>query len=202
MKMKLLGLLMGVAIAGLVFTRTASASEGVFELGSVNKSSATCYALSVYVSGRYEVVATCRNLTVPFSSEFTRYMMWAADEKGKYSRLGEVINGKLSRSLSTKFVSLAVTAESSGQPRKPSEYVVATGNLKSIPVLGPNESARQGEVVLTPTPTPVAKVVDQQEKSTLAKILATIGRVVGVGFLILLVGVVIMTVVTRRKGNI
>lgn len=203
----LVSILAGILWLGLSVSEVV-ASEGVFKLDSVNDSGASCYALSVFGSGRYKVNGTCRELMTPYSAELNRYVLWAINDEGEGVRIGEVKYGKIEASVSKKFVSLMVTAEEKSTARKPSEFVVVKGDWQAVPLEGEENKIDSGPLVsLTPSPTEkkaTTEVVieDEGEKSGVAKFLATVGRIVGIGFLLLLVGVVVMTIVTRRKEQI
>jgi len=203
----LVSILVGVLWFGLSATK-ALASEGVFKLDSVNDSGASCYALSIFQTGRYKVNGTCRDLMTPYSAELNRYVLWATNAEGESVRIGEVKYGKIESSVSKKFVSLMVTAEEKSTARKPSEFVVARGDWQAVPLEGEvNKIDSSPLASVTPSPTEQkttaeAVVEDESERSGVARFLATVGRIVGIGFLLLLVGVVVMTIVTRRKEQI
>jgi len=209
MKKGMLALMLaGVLWLGLSVSKVV-ASEGVFKLGSVDDSGASCYALSIFQSGRYKVVGTCRELMTPYSAELNRYVLWAIDAEGGSMRIGEVKYGKIEASVSEKFVSLMVTAEEKSTAREPSGSVVVKGDWQAVPLEG-ELSGKDSRLVVSVTPSPTdekkaaaeAVVEDGSEQGGVAKFLATVGRIVGIGFLLLLVGVVVMTIVTRRKEQI
>ena len=195
----LIGTIVGLALFGFAVADKVQANEGVFELGSVADSGSSCYVLSVFESGRYMVTGTCRDLKTPFSADLNRYVLWSTNSDDETFRVGEVKYGKIDGTVSDKFVTLMVTAEAKGSPRKPGESVVARGSWKAIPLVGEAQN-----IVVTPTPTPevqkeAAVTTETTERSGIAKFLSAVGRVIGIGFLLLLVGVVVMTIITRRK---
>ncbi len=200
---KFLGFLLALILTSSVFVGEVRANEGVFKLGSVGGSSASCYVLSVFQGSSYKILGTCRNLVVPFSAEINHYVMWEIGTDGNIFRIGEVQDGKIGGQVKESFVSLMVTAEGLSSPRKPSERVVAKGDWENVPLVGVSNSVLVAPVVEKKVVKAGAiETVETKETSGLVKFLSVIGRIVGIGFLLVLVLVVVMTVVMRRKERI
>jgi hypothetical protein len=126
-------------------------------------------------------------------------------ENGDVMRVAEVKNGKIDKTVSDKFVSLFVTAENGVNLRKAGDVIVARGELEALPLVGEEEI----KVSVSPTLTEKGAKTVKEESNTatdsgktqsgVVKILGSIGKIVGIGFLVLLIGVVVMTIITRRK---
>lgn len=198
-----------VGVFSLAFAGLALANEGLIKLQPVGGASASCVAMSVYKDNRYQILGSCRDLRVPFSAEESYYVMWRVDEQGNWKRLTEVDRGKFSATSDDRFVGLQVTAEKEWSPRKPSEAVVATGSVEPLPLnqtktVVEEKSAGETQVQATPMPTTTKKAAtntkEQTETKTSGSWLGALGRLLGTIFLVLLGGVVVMTIITRRKG--
>lgn len=204
-KMKKYLLSLAIMAGLLVFAPGALANEGVIKLNPVN-SGTSCYALSIYADNRYEVEGACRGLVVPFSAEQTYYLIWSGEQTGNegtvnWKRQTEVERGKFSTIISDKFRFLQVTAESDWNARKPSTDVVAKGEIENLPISGAEVKEKTETTInvykpaATPTPT-----VAPAAKAATGSVFGAILRVLGTGLLILLGIVVVMSVITRRKG--
>ena len=192
----------------LLSSKAVKANEGVFSLESV-EGSGSCYALSVYDDSRFEILLSCQSLATPFSAELNRYMLWVEDSQGDISRLGEIDRGKYEGSIGSEFVRMFVTAESKRTPRNPSEQVVVSGTVDDIPFVTQEQSEQNKEVreAESKTDEQVDNQVEQEtdnqeERSTAGGILRTVGRVFLIALVVLLGVVVVMTVITRRKGGV
>lgn len=192
----------------LLSAKAVSANEGVFSLEPVS-GSGSCYALSVYDDSRFEILLSCQSLETPYSAELNRYMLWVEDSQGDVSRLGEIDRGKYEGSIGSEFARMFVTAESKRTPRNPSEHEVVSGTIKDIPFAteaqdGQDEEVREAdEEADEQVDNQVEQEEnDQEEKNTAGSILRTVGRVFLIAMVILLGVVIVMTVVTRRKGGV
>ncbi len=192
----------------LLSSKAVKANEGVFNLESV-EGSGSCYALSVYDDARFEILLSCQSLETPFSAELNRYMLWVEDSQGDVSRLGEIDRGKYEGSIGSEFVRMFVTAEGKRTPRSASEQVVVSGTIEDIPFATGNDSEQEEEV--READRQVDEQVDEQvvqeedsqeEQDTPGSILRTVGRVFLIALVILLGVVIVMTVITRRKGGV
>ena len=192
----------------LLSAKAVKANEGVFSLESV-ESSGSCYALSVYDDARFEILMSCQSLETPFSAELNRYMLWVEDDQGDISRLGEIDRGKYEGSIGSEFVRMFVTAEGKRTPRSPSEQVVVSGTVEDIPFATRDDNEQEEEV--READKEVDEQVDEQveqeengqdEQNTAGSILRTVGRVFLIALVILIGVVVVMTVITRRKGGV
>lgn len=193
----------------LLSAKAVSANEGVFNLEAV-EGSGSCYALSVYDDSRFEILLSCQNLETPFTAELNRYMLWVENSQDDVSRLGEIDRGKFEGSIGSEFVRMFVTAEGKRTPRSPSEQVVVSGTVEDIPFVtqgqgGQDKKVREVESkVDEQADNQVEQKTDNQEEeqSTAGGILRTVGRVFLIALVVLLGVVVVMTVVTRRKGGV
>lgn len=199
MKKMLAALVLGI----LLFKASpALANEGVANL-SDGSSDAKCYLTSIYEDGRFQVLMTCRGLNVALNPKDTFYMAWIEDANGNATRLGEIERGKLTTSIDKEFVKILVTAETNSTPRKPSEKIILSGDMREIP-FGTDTGKKLVEEKV-PSVTPTAAAVKKTEtkaatsSSPVGSILRTVGRVVGILVLVLIVAGVVLTVVTRRK---
>lgn len=201
-----------VAVSLLVVAPKTFASEGVIKLNPVN-SGTSCYSLSVYSDNRYELEGACRGLVVPFSAEQTYYLLWSgegtvADAPVNWKRQTEVERGKFSTIISEKFQYLQITAESDWGARKPSTNVVAKGQIEDLPINGTNisgvstlgETIQPSDSAGKPAITPVPTINPAVKPAANGSLFGAILRVLGTGLLILVGIVVVMSIITRRKG--
>lgn len=196
---KLAGLVLGLAIFA-ISVNPARASEGQAALESKSIGGPKCLVNSVFIDTTYHVLVTCRDLVTPYSAEVTRYNLWIYNTSLKrWVSLGRINQGKLYTNTSVKFDQLQVTAEAVSSPRQPSEFVVASGMV--VPF-----DFDKGSLALTPTPTPTptpnaANIVPSPVASgnVVGNAVRTVVKLLVVGFVVLLVGVVVMTVITRRR---
>ncbi len=201
---KLLGIFFGLVLLGLGSGKTL-ANEGIVKLAPLGEFSGRCFAASVFEDRMYRLLVTCRDLKVAFSSENNYYILWAENDEGKVFRLGEIVRGKLDTAIDQAFSKMFVTLEGSSFPRKASEDRVMEGKLEAIPFGGPItekvEIKVTPTVAVTPTPAPLIqdKGVVKNNGSTFGKALGLVGRIVGLGVLVVIVAGVILTIVTRRK---
>lgn len=193
------------AVAFLFLAKPALATEGTATLDPVGSSTASCFVASIY-RGQYQVMGSCRNLPTAYDAERNRFFVWFQDERGNWMPMGETDHGKFQFTSGLRFVAVEITAEISVTPREPSSIVLARGRM--VPLTFANTS-NPGQTI-TPTPTTIivtitptpTKVATSSAAGTLASILMTIGRIIGIGFIILLILVVVMTIVTRRRENV
>lgn len=191
----------------LLSAKAVSASEGVFSLEPV-EGSGSCYALSVYDDARFEILLSCQSLETPFSAELNRYMLWVEDSEGDVGRLGEIDRGKYEGSIGSEFVRMFVTAEGKRTPRNPSEQVVVSGTVKDIPFATQEQREQDEEVreadseVDEQVDNQVEQKTEEQEENSAGSILRTVGRVFLIALVVLLGVVIVMTVITRRKGGV
>lgn len=197
---RLAGLIIGLT-AVFFLAGTALASEGETNLAPVNVNGPACKAFSVFTDNRYQLMLTCRNLITPYSAEITRYILWVYNsEQKRWLSLGRINQGKLVTSVNFKFEQLQVTAEE-GSPREPSDRIVAQGLVQPF-----NFDAKTAPVITaTPTPTPTSGIgavispTPTQGKSVIGNIVGSIAKLLVIGFAVLLIGVVVLTFITRRR---
>lgn len=204
--MKIKAILVLIVIWLLWAAKGVFANEGNFRLAPSNGSNVSCFVTSVYQNGSYRILGTCRGLVVAYSAEQTRYALWKVEEDDDVLFVADVDDGKIWGSSITEFDELYITAERPSYARQPEGPRVAEGTLEQIEFVGRNESGDSR--ILTPTPAPENNSIITRSQSTtsgstvgarLQSILRTIGKIVIIGFLILLVLVIVMTVITRRK---
>lgn len=184
-------------IGSFLFASSARAMEGQAKLAPTVGTSPTCLANSIYMDGAYNVQLTCRDLSTPYSAEITKYVLWRYDgDAKKWFYVGRLNQGKFVGVVGAKFSALQVSAEEKNSPREPSEFVVAKGNMATYdfdkgapaPIVTPT---------LTVTPTPSSAPIGSG--TSIGKIAGTVLRFVVIGFVIVLLGVVVMTVISRRR---
>lgn len=184
--------------------REIRASEGVVKLEPTT-GEASCYALSVYDDGRFEVLLSCQDLKTPFSSQLNRYMLWVEDEQGEVARLGEIDRGKFEGSIGKEFTKMFISAESKRTPRKPSDQVVMEGRVESIPFVaeGQEEVKEEASQVEEEAEEEISPVEEEEEQpAAKGGVLRTVGRVFLAALAILVGVVIVVTVVARRKGGV
>ncbi len=184
----------------LFFAADARANEGTAYLKPEGGKAGECFVSSIFVEGSYKVMASCRNLPVAWSAEKNRYVLWRTSGE-KVSRIGEIIAGKLYNNINDKFERLLVTAESDGYTNKPSEDVVARGELEAL-AFG---SSSTGKSFYTPAPTTTAKgsdilVPQPTGTSKLTSAVVGVAKVVILGFVLLLVVVGVLGFLARKRG--
>lgn len=190
-----------LVLAG-VFGGSAWANEGTVDLRPEPGKRGGCFAASVYLDGSYKVLVSCRDLPVALAPERNKYVLWREFE-GKVSRLNVLSNGKLSATANSRFDRLFVTVEYNARANKPSEEVIASGDLRPLSF----DREVGWPAVVTPTPTPDREVVGVTATPTvmpmtsgLVKTIKGIGRAVGLGFLLLLVVVGVLSFLARKRS--
>ena len=202
---KVSGVLAVSFVAGALMTKPAIANEGLVDLRGQGTSGA-CFASSIFMDGVYKIMATCRELKTALTPEKNRYVLWIEDEVGKQRRLGEIVNGKFMGQVDQKFLRLLVTSERDAYANKPSEDIVLAGGVRQID-FGPGVAP--ATAIVTPTPTmakQAAKVVEQNNDVTtksqngLGSAVATLFKIVILGFGALLVVVGVTSFLSRRRS--
>lgn len=177
------------------------ANEGTAYLKPESGRVGECFVSSIFVDGGYKVMASCRDLPVAWSAEKNRYVLWRTSGE-KVVRIGEIVAGKLYNNINDKFERLLVTAESDGYTNKPSEDVVARGELEAL-AFGSSSSA--GKSFYTPVPTVSEKgsdilVPQPTGTSKLTSAVIGVAKVVILGFVLLLVVVGVLGFLARKRG--
>lgn len=193
---RLIALVLGLVVV-FFLARPVQASEGQTILEPTTPGGAKCLAFSVYIESGYQTLLTCRNLVTPYSAEITHYMLWANNpEKKKWVSLGYVNQGKLTARTSFRFDDLEVSAEE-GSPNQPGEFVVARGHVEPF-----DFDKRAVAPILTSMPTPTlaaAAVSPTVQGNAVGGIVKSVAKLLVIAFVVLLVGVVVMTFITRRR---
>lgn len=195
----LFALILFVGVAGKVH-----ANEGIIKLSQSENSGMSCFVTSVYIDAVYKMIGTCRGLTMAYSPENIKYVLWKMEEGGKkWVRVDEISDGKISATSGSKFEKLAVSVETPVFVRTPGGPIVAEGSMEVIPFaanIGDTSLVKTG-VTIAPTKKaqPLLSVKTDQPQSGLAKVVGTIGRVVVFLFIALIIVVIVMAVVMRRK---
>ena len=155
------------------------------------------------MDGVYKVMATCRDLKIALTPEKNKYVLWMEDETGKQRRLGEIVSGKLNSQIDQKFVRMFVTVEKDGSTYKPSEDVLLTGTMREIDF---GAGVVPVTAIVTPTPTPLKQEVVVQntdvvaEQGSLGGTVASVFKIVLLGFGALLVVVGVTSFLSRRRS--
>jgi len=208
MKKLTIFLVWGLMMLGLV--KVARANEGIFRMLPQSGSGMNCFVTSIYIDGTYKMIGTCRGLTMAYSAEQTKYVLWKMEEgETKWTRVDEVTDGKITASSGKKFTSLAISAETPVYARTPEGPVVMEGDMEQIPFAGGSSAINidSGLVRVSVTATPTRKAQPLLSTSTdttqsgVSKVVSTIGRIVLFLFIALIVIVIVMAVVMRRKEN-
>jgi len=196
----------GLAAALFLLAKPALANEGVFHLVGPSESGGSCFATSVYIDGSYKLLMTCRGLRMALDPVRNKYVVWA-NAGEKKARLGEIVNGKLSASLTDEFDSLFVTLEPDAYSSKPTGIVALTGNVEAIDFgKGVFDSSLQPTVTAVVTGVPVnGLVVDQpiaapSASGRLTNVVVGVGKAILFGFILLLIVVGVMSFLARRKN--
>lgn len=202
----LFGVLAASTLAAFSLVKTVSANEGVVMLKGAGTGGA-CFVASVFYDGAYKILATCRDLKVALTPEKTKYVLWSVNEKNETKRVGMIENGKLSGSISEKFVQMQLTLETTSSPNKPSTDLMLVGNLMPIDF---GAGVTPEKEIITPTPTKAKVVVPTttekdtdgsvSKPSSLGAAVGTIFKIVLFGFGILLVVVGVFSFLSRRRS--
>ncbi len=149
----------------LIFSfKIASASEGTFELRSVDANKYKCFAASLQMQDlSYKVLISCRNIIFPVDDTIFTYILWANPKDGGNAlKLGSIGLGRGEYTVKTAFTSLFITAEQNGAVKTPTGKVVMRGSIKPVSFLekevtttnNDNETTKdEEEQVAEPTPT-------------------------------------------------
>lgn len=217
---KLIKIIFGLIFVTLIAGNAGKvwASEGMIRLNQENDSGTSCVALSVYKDQAYRILGTCRNLKMPYVAEAGYYVLWEETADGKSGRVATLEEGKFQGVISNAYAKLYITAEADNSPRSPSKLVVASGEVSEIN-FGQATSSKTttGTQVIEGGNIDTGETVSADETSTgvgieaasptqnttesrLVSFLTNVGRFVGITFLVLLGGAVVVAVVTRRRG--
>lgn len=207
--MKKITLVLVSAFLFLSFSSAVFANEGTVTLKPEAGYNGECFVASIFMDGYYKVLATCRDLPTALGPENNQLFLWRRTEEGKMVRVGELSRGKLSATVNDKFTHLIVTSEANSSSRDPEGPVLAQGDLSPI-----NFSVDSSVVVqVTPTPSKTVSVGNQgvvtvaddepavaDSGSKIGSVFAGIAKVVGLGFVLLLIVVGVLGFFARRKG--
>ena len=194
----LLGIFIFFAITFFTNSETF-ASEGIFEISSVESENSRCFAASLLMaSGKYEITVSCRDLIYPPQPEISFYVIWATPQAGGNAiRLGELGIGRARFEAKVAFTSLFVTLEQNKNAKSPTGSVIMRGELEKIDFL---------ERPTTPTPTlgegeeETVQAPETKEPSTREKLFLALRRA-GLAALLALVALVgLIFVITRSRG--
>jgi len=191
-----------------VGVRAVKANEGRIVL---ENKGVRCEGVSVWRDGQYKVIGKCYGLQYPYTGEYDRYYLWAEDAKRDVDiRVVEINRGYFEGYVHNNFSKIFVTAEKKSSPRKPSQYVVMSGQLQAFKM----PSGRQ-EIVASKTTVSEEKTMTVQDKTngvqtdTGATSSSTVGKVLGRIVLSLLIivfiviGMVIVgSLIFRKKGSV
>jgi len=180
----------------LIIALPVLASEGTAKLESTGGEMGSCFVASVYVDGRYRVLMTCRDLRSALDPVRNKYIAWAKNGEN-LKKIDEIENGKLQASLSDEFKEIVITVEESNRVNKPSGGVVLAGKMVSFEFDKAPHQLVQGEVVMTPTPTPTTMV--EKTTSTTGNVFKALGKALLTGFAVLLIVVGILSYVSSRR---
>ena len=208
--LKAVGLLLAVLI---INSAKVQANEGRIVL---ENKGVRCEGISVWQDGRYKLLGKCYGLEYPYKGEYDRYYLWVRDaNKQVDKRVVEVNRGYFAGFMTNKFSQIWITAEKMSGPRKPSNFVIASGSLQTF-------VAPEGrmEVVKTDS-TAEDKVVKQNEdvnqkiydvdkteqevKTSSVSVGKILGKIVVSILVIVLVviGIVIVgSLVFRKRGSV
>src|SRR3972149_2178879 len=155
-------------LSGLIFVRTAKASEGTFELRSTNSNNYKCFAASLQMQNlTYLVSISCRNIVFPVEETIYSYILWANPADGGAAvKLGTINLGRAQFSVKPAFTSLFITGEQNPNVKGPTGTVLMKGSVKpiaflekeTVPTIEENPDATPGEETPEPTPTPGTSV--------------------------------------------
>lgn len=178
----------------VVSTKSASASEGTFELRNRVGEDARCVAYSgIMADANYNILLLCQDILYPGGNQtIVNYVVWASPSGGGNPiRLGTVGLGRASFKTKTQFNTLFITIESSSNPRTPSGTVVMQGSVQPNEFLYGPAPTPNGDELGTPAPEPVVTPAPRN----LGRILAA----GGVLAFIAIFGVILVIFVITRK---
>ena len=208
---KRIGVGLSFLVLSLFLSKTAKvlANEGTIDLTAVSGGEERCFATSVYTDRSYKVLMTCQNLKMALDPVKNRYVAWV-DSGTKKRSLGEIEHGKLSASASMPFERIFITLEKEGRPNKSDEPIFMEGSVKEIKYGDDYERReetrfdstldRSDEVDVKGAKTAEVDKTSQAEESTgLGGVLKTIGKVILIGFGLLIAVVGVLSFASRRK---
>jgi len=207
-----------IILMGFVKVGSVNANEGTAVLSAQPGYNGECFVASVFIDSGYSLLATCRNLPTALGPESNRLILWREfeDKNGNlaYAQVGELRRGKLSASIQDKFVKLFVTSEGRGSGQVPEGPVLVKGLIRPISFDAENATV----MVISPTINPlttssISPVADNEgvqvgsdqlkaNGNKLVGILKGVAKVIGFGFLLLLVIVGVLGFMARRRGKL
>ncbi len=202
-------ILAGLFILGGLFVSAVGVKANEGRIVLENKG-VRCEGVSVWRDGQYKIMGKCYGLQYPYKGEYDRYYLWAEDAKKDVDvRIVEIKRGYFEGFVFNNFSKIFVTAEKKSAPRKPSRYVVMSGQLQMFEMPEGRQEIMSGEELdksETKTMTVQNKVVEPKKTSSGS---STVGRVIGRILLSLLiivfvvVGMVIVgSLIFRKRGSV
>lgn len=208
--MKKIFLALGALVVfGLLATDRVAAREGVVELSG---SDVSCEGISLWKERNYRVTGRCQGLVYPYKTQYEHYVLWAkTDGNAEFVRVGEIDRGYFDGNVNSAFGTLAVTAETDGLPRRPSELQIASGTVSGF------EFAKdEGGTAVESQTAPTAESAGEEESMTVQgeavgadSAGSTVGSVIGkiVRSLLVIIAVAVVLVVGtslifRRRGSV
>jgi len=201
-------IIVALVLGGFLMAKPVAANEGTVNLRGAG-SNGSCFVASIFLEGTYRILASCRELKIALSPETNRYVAWAEDVDGKQRRLGEIVNGKLSTMVDTKFVRVFVSAESDGYVNKPSADILLTGYVEPIdfgkgivsaPITTPTPTPTKVGATVTKAPAVVDADPGTSSQSGLGSALSTVLKIALFGFGVLLLIVGVFSFLSRRRS--
>lgn len=126
MKLKIQAIIVLATLLFYYSITSASASDGRIILKNGNIS---CEGISIWQRSSYHLTGKCFGLTYPYDEQLDTYVLWARIDNGETKKIEEIDRGIFDGSISDKFNSLFVTAETNSSPRQPGR-IILSGDLQ------------------------------------------------------------------------
>ncbi len=195
-------------LLSLVYAKSVLATEGLYEMTSVQGDPARCLIYVVRMQNLdYDALVSCRDLLYPVDESVNNYVVWATPIRVPQDRrepgpmkLGSLSYGKVNFIAKRPFSNIYVTTESNPNVKEPTGSIVMQAIPKSVPFLdkpttptpSPKEEAGKPEKAEDVQPTTVKSLKDKLILGFKRAGLAAVFALVAVGGLVF--------VLTRPRG--
>ncbi len=203
-------ILAGLVILGGLFVSAVGVKANEGRIVLKNKG-VRCEGVSVWRDGQYKVIGKCYGLQYPYKGEYDRYYLWAEDAKKDVDvRVVEINRGYFEGYVHNNFSKIFVTAEKKSSPRKPSAYVVMSGQLQMFKMPeGRQEIVAQAKLNSTSDKIGSSQNLETKSQTIKTSGSSTVGKVIGrillslLIIILIVVGMVIVgSLVFRKKGSV
>ncbi len=152
-----------VAVIGFFVSLQAGSVQAHEGRLVLRNNSLACEGLSVWKESHYRITGRCSGLVYPYAERLSNYVLWVKSGQENPKRIGSVNLGYFDASSTNAFDQVILSAEGESYTNKPSDFVLATGNVQpfDFPTSTNNAGPTPAPVLRLPTPTPTPVATEQ-----------------------------------------